>query len=60
VHAYKTRKWFPILLSHSSQVGGYKCLVRLQSFKKNDGIMYYSVKNAAVSCENHHEGFMQY
>ena len=45
--------------SHSSSVSGSNRLVWLQTWKKTDGLVHCSVKNAAVLCENHRERVAQ-
>ena len=45
--------------NHSSSVSGLNRLVWLQTWKKTDGLVHCSVKNAAVLCENHRESVMQ-
>ena len=45
--------------SHSSSVSGLNRLVWLQTWKKSDGLVHCSVKNAAVVCENYRERVTQ-
>ena len=45
--------------SHSSLVTGSNYLVRLQTWRKSDGLVQCSVENSAVSCKNHHERVMR-
>ena len=41
--------------SHRSSVSGSNHLAWLQTWKKSDGLVHCSVKNAAVLCKNHRE-----
>ena len=41
--------------SHTSTASGSNRLVRLQTWKKGDGLVHCSVENSAVLCENHCE-----
>ena len=45
--------------SHRSSVSGSNHLAWLQTWKKSDGLVHCSVKNAAVLCENHRERVTQ-